>query len=85
VPDDVAALTWDAVALVAEAIQKTGALDGDTRKMRQAIRDNLASVKEFKGITGNMRFDEQGDPIKCAVIVAIDDKGEFTFKESVCP
>jgi branched-chain amino acid transport system substrate-binding protein len=85
VPDDVAALTWDAVALVAEAIQKTGALDGDTRKMRKAIRDNLASVKEFKGITGNMRFDEQGDPIKCAVIVAIDDKGEFTFKESVCP
>ncbi|MDR2452377.1 MAG: ABC transporter substrate-binding protein [Candidatus Accumulibacter sp.] len=85
VPDDVAALTWDAVALITEAIQKAGALDGNTRKMRKAIRDNLASVKEFKGITGDMRFDEQGDPIKCAVIVAIDSQGEFTFKESVCP
>jgi branched-chain amino acid transport system substrate-binding protein len=85
VPDDVAALTWDAVGLVTEAIQKAGALDGNLRKTRQAIRDNLAAVKEFKGITGDMRFDEQGDPIKCAVIVAIDSQGEFTFKESVCP
>ncbi|MDR2209458.1 MAG: ABC transporter substrate-binding protein [Azoarcus sp.] len=85
VPDDVAALTWDAVALVTGAIQQVGALDNDTRKMRKAIRDNLATVKEFKGITGNMRFDEQGDPIKCAVIVEIDQKGDFTFKESVCP
>jgi branched-chain amino acid transport system substrate-binding protein len=85
IPDDVAALTWDAVALVTEAIQKVGKVEKDTRKMRKAIRDNMAATKEFKGITGNMRFDEQGDPIKCAVIVEIDQKGEFTFKESVCP
>ncbi|MDR2014709.1 MAG: ABC transporter substrate-binding protein [Azoarcus sp.] len=85
VPDDVAALTWDAVALITEAIQKAGKLDSNVRKMRKTIRDNLASVKEFKGITGNMRFDEQGDPIKCAVIVEIDQKGEYVFKESVCP
>jgi branched-chain amino acid transport system substrate-binding protein len=85
VPDDVAALTWDAVTLITGAIQKTGALDGNTRAMRKKIRDNLATVQEFNGITGNMRFDDQGDPIKCAVIVAIDDKGDFTFKESVCP
>jgi len=85
VPDDVAALTWDAVALVAEAIQKVGKVEKNTRKMRKAIRDNLAAVEEFKGITGNMRFNEQGDPIKCAVIVEIDQKGDFTFKESVCP
>jgi branched-chain amino acid transport system substrate-binding protein len=85
VPDDVAALTWDAVALVAGAVQKAGRLEGDTRKMRKLIRENLASVKDFKGITGDMRFDAQGDPIKCAVVVLIDDGGEFTFKESVCP
>jgi branched-chain amino acid transport system substrate-binding protein len=85
VPDDVAALTWDAVALVAGAIQKAGKVEGDVRKTRKLIRENLASVKNFKGITGDMRFDEQGDPVKCAVIVAIDDKGDFTFKESVCP
>ncbi|MDR3320073.1 MAG: ABC transporter substrate-binding protein [Desulfovibrio sp.] len=85
VPDDVAALTWDAVDLVMEAIQKVGNLEKDVRKMRKLIRDNLASVKAFNGITGAMSFDAEGDPIKCAVIVAIDDKGDFTFKESVCP
>ncbi|MDR2189185.1 MAG: ABC transporter substrate-binding protein [Azonexus sp.] len=85
VPDDVAALTWDSVVLMTEAVQKVGKLDKNIDKMRRAIRDNLAAVKEFKGITGNMRFDEQGDPVKCAVIVEIGQQGEFAFKESVCP
>jgi len=85
IPDDVAALTWDAIAIVTNAIQKTGKVDSNTRKMRKAIRDNMASMKEFKGITGNMRFNSDGDPIKCAVIVEISPNGEFTFKESVCP
>jgi branched-chain amino acid transport system substrate-binding protein len=85
VPDDVAALTWDAIGIVTEAIQKVGKVESNIRKMRKAIRDNMAATKEFKGITGNMRFDGQGNPIKCAVIVEIDQKGDFTFKESVCP
>jgi branched-chain amino acid transport system substrate-binding protein len=85
VPDDVAALTWDAVGIVVDAIQKAGNVDGNVKKMRKTIRDNMAAMKEFKGITGNMRFDDQGDPIKCAVVVEIDQKAEFTFKESVCP
>jgi branched-chain amino acid transport system substrate-binding protein len=32
-----------------------------------------------------MKFDEQGDPIKCAVVVKISDAGEFVFTEQVCP
>ena len=30
-------------------------------------------------------LDEEGDPIKCAVIVRISDAGEFEFYKSVCP
>ena len=85
VPDDVAALTWDAIGIVTEAIQKVGKVDSNTRKMRKAIRDNMAAIKEFNGITGKMRFDDQRNPIKCAVIVEIGANGDFTFKESVCP
>ncbi|RMG86319.1 MAG: ABC transporter substrate-binding protein [Candidatus Dadabacteria bacterium] len=84
-PDDVAALTWDATRIVLQAIQDTGGLTGDLEKDRKAIRDAMASIKEFDGITGKMRFDEQGDPIKCAVVVKISDQGEFVFTESVCP
>jgi len=46
---------------------------------------SFEDLKEFKGITGQMTFTEDGDPIKCAVIVRISDKGEFEFYKSVCP
>ncbi len=85
VPDDVAALTWDALHLVQQAIEDTGKLTGKVEKDRQAIRDALSKIKDFAGITGNMTFTEEGDPIKCAVIVRISDKGEFEFYKSVCP
>jgi branched-chain amino acid transport system substrate-binding protein len=85
VPDDVAALTWDAVNIMLKAIQQGGKVEPDVRKMRKLIRDNLARISNFEGITGNMRFDDQGDPIKCAVVVEIADDGQFTAVESVCP
>jgi len=85
VPDDVGALTWDSLGLVAQAIKNYGKITGDVAKDRQGIRDALAKIKEFDGITGKMTFTEEGDPIKCAVVVKISDKGEFTFYKSVCP
>jgi len=85
VPDDVAALTWDALHLVQQAIQDTGSITGKIETDRTAVRDSLAKIKNFAGITGNMTFTEEGDPIKCAVIVKINDKGEFEFYKSSCP
>ena len=85
VPDDVAALTWDAMRIVQTAIEGAGELTGDIEKDRIAVRDALASIKDFDGITGKMTFTEDGDPIKCAVIVRISDAGEFEFYKSVCP
>jgi branched-chain amino acid transport system substrate-binding protein len=85
VPDDVAALTWDSIRIVQKAIEDTGGLSGDIKKDRQAVRDAMAKIKEFDGITGMMTFTEEGDPIKCAVIVKISDTGEFEFYKSVCP
>lgn len=85
IPDDVAALTWDSLRLVQEAIENTGKLTGNIKKDRKAVRDALAKIKNFKGITGDMTFTEEGDPIKCAVIVKISDQGEYEFYKSVCP
>ncbi len=85
VPDDVAALTWDALGLVLQAIQDGGKIVDDVPEMRKMIRDNMAGIKSFQGITGTMSFNEDGDPIKCAVVVKISDDGQFTFVESVCP
>jgi branched-chain amino acid transport system substrate-binding protein len=85
VPDDVAALTWDSMRLVQAAIEGVDELTGNLEKDRKAVRDALAGIKDFDGITGGMTFTEDGDPIKCAVIVRISDAGEFEFYKSVCP
>ncbi len=85
VPDDVAALTWDAIRLLLTAIQNTGGLSGNLEKDREAVKDALGKIKNFDGITGKMTFTPEGDPIKCAVIVKISDQGTFQFYKSVCP
>ncbi len=85
VPDDVGALTWDALGIVQTAIQSIGKITGNIEKDRKSVRDAMAKIKEFNGITGKMTFTEDGDPIKCAVIVRISDKGEYEFYKSVCP
>jgi len=85
VPDDVAALTWDATRLLLQAVQNTNGLSGDLEKDRDAVKNQLGMIKDFEGITGKMTFTPEGDPIKCAVIVKISDKGEFEFYKSVCP
>jgi len=45
----------------------------------------LGKIKDFEGITGNMTFTPEGDPIKCAVVVKISSEGNFEFYKSVCP
>ncbi len=85
IPDDVGALTWDSLRLVQQSIQNCGTITGDIAKDRQCVRDALAKIKEFDGITGQMTFTEEGDPLKAAVIVRISDKGEYEFYKSVAP
>jgi len=84
-PDDVAALTWDSTRLMIQAILNTKGLTGNNRTDRKAIKNQLAKIENFNGITGRMSFTPQGDPIKCAVVVKISDKGTFEFFMSVCP
>jgi branched-chain amino acid transport system substrate-binding protein len=85
VPDDVGALTWDTLLIAQKAIQDCGEITGDIKVDRKCVRDALAQIKNFAGITGEMTFTEEGDPIKCAVIVRISEAGEFEFYKQVCP
>ncbi len=85
VPDDVGALTWDSLNLVQMAIENCGKITGDITVDRKCVRDALAAIKDFPGITGDMTFTEEGDPIKCAVIVKISDTGDYEFYKSACP
>jgi branched-chain amino acid transport system substrate-binding protein len=84
-PDDVAALTWDSARLMLEAIQNSGGLSGKMRRDRAKVKDALGQIQNFEGITGNMTFTPEGDPIKCAVVVKINEDHEYSFYKSVCP
>jgi len=84
IPGDVAALTWDSMLLTVQALKNCGQISGNLQQDRDCIRDGLAGISDFEGITGKMTFDEQGDPIKCAVIVKIEG-GEFIAADSACP
>lgn len=65
-PDDVAALTYDSFGLLWTALKAAGKVD------RQAVRDALANIPKYDGVTGTMQFKEgSGDPIKSAVILQI--------------
>ncbi len=51
---------------------------------RQKVRDALANIPEFEGVTGKMKFTGTGDPAKSAVILQIKD-GKFAYFTSVSP
>jgi branched-chain amino acid transport system substrate-binding protein len=70
--------------IVTQAIKNCGTITGNLTEDRTCIRDGMAAIEDFDGITGNMTFDEQGDPIKCAVIVQIQN-GEFIAFDQACP
>ncbi|NUQ84627.1 MAG: ABC transporter substrate-binding protein [Anaerolineales bacterium] len=77
-PDDVAALTYDSFGMLFQAIQAAGKID------RQAVRDAVASITLYEGVTGNMQFKGTGDPVKSAVILQIKD-GKFTYFATANP
>jgi branched-chain amino acid transport system substrate-binding protein len=72
------ALGYDAVFLMADAIERAGSTD------RRRIRDALALTRAFQGVSGSISFNENGDPIKGAVIMEIID-GRSHYLKSVYP
>ena len=67
-------LAEDAVFLFADAVRRANSLD------RSKIRDAIAETKNFVGITGNISFDKNGDPIKSAVILKFGTKSSEYLK-----
>jgi branched-chain amino acid transport system substrate-binding protein len=73
-PDDVAALTYDAFGMLFEAIRSQAKTDSES------IRNGLASISRFEGVTGVMEYKGTGDPIKSAVILKIEGGGFHFYK-----
>lgn len=77
-PDVFAALAYDSALLVAKAIE-------DAKSAEPAkIAEAMSKISGFKGVSGDVVFDEQHNPIKSAVIIEYID-GAQTFKTKVNP
>ncbi len=75
-PDGLAALGYDAMMILADAIKRAGS--DDPRK----VRDALAATKGFKGVTGMITIDENRNAKKSAVVLKIMSAG-FKYQETI--
>ncbi len=74
VPDALGTLAYDATNLLLEAIRKAGS--DDPKK----IRDALASIRDFKAVSGKSTMGKDGDMIKSAAILKIEGGGQKFVK-----
>ena len=77
-PDAMAALGYDSVMVLADAIRRAGTTDGPK------LRDALAATKDFPGATGATTLDPQRNASKAAVIMTVKD-GHFQYVETIAP
>jgi branched-chain amino acid transport system substrate-binding protein len=77
-PDAFAALGYDAVGVLADAIRRAGSTEGPR------LRDSVAATRNFRGATGETTIDANRDASKPATIIAIRG-GKLHFLETVAP
>ena len=77
-PDGMAPLGYDAMMVLAQALNTAGSTEGPK------IRDALAGIKNFDGVTGRITIDPNRNATKAAVVLKVNSKGN-DFVASVAP
>jgi len=77
-PEGVSALGYDAMYVIAAAMERAGTTDSPK------FRDALAATKNFEGVTGKTTIDEKRNSQKAAVMLAVKN-GKSEFFETVVP
>lgn len=77
-PDALAALSYDATRMMLQA------LDTAKRPSGSEMKVVLSGLTNFKGATGTIRFDKNGDAVKSAVVLRVAKDG-FGYVTTVNP
>ncbi len=77
-PDALGSLAFDATNLLLDAI------DASKSTEPAKIKDALAAIEGFKGVTGTIAFDENGNPVKSVVVLQVKDGGQ-TYVATINP
>jgi branched-chain amino acid transport system substrate-binding protein len=80
-PDSLAALGYDAVYVLADAIRRAKTTDG------AKLRDAIARTRNFSGVTGKIiALDQDRNPEKPVVILSLNpETRKFVFRSTVAP
>ncbi len=77
-PDAHAALGYDAMRFLVDAVQRAGSTEG------RKLRDALGETKNFPGVTGSITMDSQRNAVKPAAILRLEN-GTYVFQETIRP
>jgi branched-chain amino acid transport system substrate-binding protein len=78
VPDALAAMGYDAARVLADAMNRATSLSPID------IRKELATTKDFHGVTGKITIDSFRNAVKPAVVLKVDN-GQFKYQTTVTP
>jgi branched-chain amino acid transport system substrate-binding protein len=78
VPDALAALGYDAMSVLADAIKRSGTTEGPQ------LKDAIAATKNFVGVTGTISLDKDRNAVKPAVVLKLQDK-KYIYQETIYP
>jgi branched-chain amino acid transport system substrate-binding protein len=78
VPDALAALGYDAMKVLADAIKRAGTTEGPQ------LKDAIAATKDFVGVTGTISLDKDRNAVKPAVVLKLQDK-KYVYQETIYP
>ncbi len=84
-PTGYAALGYDAAYMLFTAIGSMDSLSENLLENRVAIKDKIASIKGFEGVSGTLDMNIAGDPIKSAVVILINKDGAFESYKTETP
>jgi branched-chain amino acid transport system substrate-binding protein len=78
VPDAIAALAYDAMKVLGDAIKRAGTTDG------QKLRDAIAQTQNFPGVTGTISINAERNAVKPATVFELQNP-KYVFKENIYP
>jgi branched-chain amino acid transport system substrate-binding protein len=78
IPDAHAALAYDAMRFLADAIQRAGTTEAGK------LRNALAGTKDFQGVTGIISMDSGRNAVKPAAILKLEN-GIYVYQETLQP
>ena len=76
-PTAYGALGYDSVNLLLTAISQLDSLSDNVLQNRKHTMQQLASIQDYEGVSGKLDMRQSGDPAKSAVVIQINDDGEF--------